>query len=367
MDAEAPKPDFAHAPAPGSALFRARGVGVRRGGDWLIRGIDLTIDPGEIVTLIGPNGSGKSTTAKVVLGLIRPDAGKIERAAKVRVGYVPQRLSIDETLPFSVKRLMTMTGPAPEADIRAALARVGIGHLADAAVQRLSGGEFQRALMARAILRKPDLLVLDEPVQGVDFAGEVALYELIRDIRNELGCAILLISHDLHFVMAETDRVLCLNQHVCCAGTPQSVAADPEYRRLFGPRAVEALAVDLVALLILGNPLLERGLDQVEHPAGVAAHVRRALGQPVGQNDQVACVDRVAFAAGAGHIGRPVVASGRPAFRDGGGDLHLVGLAAAVGLDLHRRRAAQHVAQHPALGGRVLGHVTRPGDRIAGV
>ncbi len=243
MDAEAPKPDFAHAPAPGSALFRARGVGVRRGGDWLIRGIDLTIDPGEIVTLIGPNGSGKSTTAKVVLGLIRPDAGKIERAAKVRVGYVPQRLSIDETLPFSVKRLMTMTGPAPEADIRAALARVGIGHLADAAVQRLSGGEFQRALMARAILRKPDLLVLDEPVQGVDFAGEVALYELIRDIRNELGCAILLISHDLHFVMAETDRVLCLNQHVCCAGTPQSVAADPEYRRLFGPRAVEALAV----------------------------------------------------------------------------------------------------------------------------
>tara|TARA_R110000772_G_scaffold264038_2_gene384295 strand:- start:5948 stop:6886 length:939 start_codon:yes stop_codon:yes gene_type:complete len=229
--------------APGSVLFRATGIGVKRGGDWLVKGVDLTLNPGEIVTLIGPNGSGKSTTAKVVLGLLRPDAGRIERAASLRVGYVPQRLTIDDTLPFTVKRLMTMTGPADDDAIAHALARAGVGHLADAAVQRLSGGEFQRALMARAILRRPDLLVLDEPVQGVDFAGEVALYELIRDIRDELGCGILLISHDLHFVMAETDRVLCLNHHVCCAGTPQSVAADPEYRRLFGPRAVEALAV----------------------------------------------------------------------------------------------------------------------------
>jgi len=225
------------------ALFHATGVGVRRGGDWLVRGVDLTLNPGEIVTLIGPNGSGKTTMAKVVLGLIRPDAGRIERAGVLRIGYVPQRLTIDDTLPFSVRRLMTMTGPADDADIARALERAGVGHLADAAVQRLSGGEFQRALMARAILRRPDLLVLDEPVQGVDFAGEVALYELIREIRDELGCGVLLISHDLHFVMAETDRVLCLNRHVCCAGTPQSVAADPEYRRLFGPRAVEALAV----------------------------------------------------------------------------------------------------------------------------
>ncbi|PIW26303.1 MAG: zinc ABC transporter ATP-binding protein ZnuC [Rhodospirillales bacterium CG15_BIG_FIL_POST_REV_8_21_14_020_66_15] len=235
-----------HGAAPGQAdgaLFRATGVGVRRSGDWLVRGVDLTIHPGKIVTLIGPNGSGKTTTAKVVLGLIRPDAGRIERAAGLRIGYVPQRLTIDDTLPFTVKRLMTMTGPADDADIARALERAGVGHLGDAAVQRLSGGEFQRTLMARAILRRPDLLILDEPVQGVDFAGEVTLYELIRDIRDELRCGILLISHDLHFVMADTDRVLCLNRHVCCAGTPQSVAADPEYRRLFGPRAVEALAV----------------------------------------------------------------------------------------------------------------------------
>lgn len=229
--------------APGGVLFRASGIGVRREGEWIVRNVDIAINPGEIVTLIGPNGSGKTTTAKVVLGLVRPDAGKVERAAKMRIGYVPQRLSIDDTLPFTVRRLMTMTGPARDQEINHALERAGAGHLADAAVQRLSGGEFQRALLARAILRRPDLLVLDEPVQGVDFAGEVALYELIRDIRDELGCGILLISHDLHFVMAETDRVLCLNRHVCCAGSPQSVAADPEYRRLFGPRAVEALAV----------------------------------------------------------------------------------------------------------------------------
>ena len=228
---------------PDDPLAACSGVGVRRGGTWLIEGIDLTIRRREIVTLIGPNGSGKSTTAKVLLGLIRPDTGTVTRAPGLRIGYVPQRLHIDDSLPFSVARLMTVTGPAAAAEIDRALARTGIAHLKNAPVQHLSGGEFQRALMARAIVRKPDLMVLDEPVQGVDFAGEVALYELIRGIRDELSCGVLLISHDLHFVMAETDRVLCLNRHVCCAGTPRSVAADPQYRRLFGPRAVEALAV----------------------------------------------------------------------------------------------------------------------------
>lgn len=283
-----PTPDLTARPSPRSAdgamtggvLFRATGVGVRRGDDWLVEGVDLTINPGEIVTLIGPNGSGKTTTAKIVLGLLRPDAGRIERAGALRIGYVPQRLTIDDTLPFTVRRLMTMTGPATDTEIDRALERAGVGHLAGAAVQRLSGGEFQRTLMARAILRKPDLLVLDEPVQGVDFAGEVALYELIRDIRDELGCGVLLVSHDLHFVMAETDRVLCLNRHVCCAGTPQSVAADPEYRRLFGPRAVETLAVyqhhhdhahgpDGEVIPLSG----ERGPDAHSHGDGAVCHM----------------------------------------------------------------------------------------------
>ncbi|MCC0040086.1 MAG: metal ABC transporter ATP-binding protein [Brucellaceae bacterium] len=219
------------------------GAGVTRNGRWLVRGVDLDIRRGEIVTLIGPNGSGKSTTAKLAIGVLKPDEGRVMRPASLRIGYVPQKLSIDWTLPLSVERMMTLTGPQSPAAIADALEAVGMAKLAGAEVQHLSGGEFQRALMARAIVRKPDLLVLDEPVQGVDFSGEVALYELIGRIREETGCAVLLISHDLHVVMAGTDRVLCLNGHVCCSGTPQSVAQSPEYLNLFGARAADALAL----------------------------------------------------------------------------------------------------------------------------
>jgi len=218
-------------------LVQAQQIGVQRNGRWLIRGIDLTVRKGEIITLIGPNGSGKSTTVKTVLGVIKPDEGSITRAANLRIGYVPQRLAIDWTLPLTVDRLMSLTGRISRADRRAALEEVGIGHLAQSEVGALSGGEFQRALLARALARKPDLLVLDEPVQGVDVAGEAALYTLIDEIRHKIGCGILLISHDLHVVMAATDTVLCLNGHMCCSGTPQSVAEDPAYLQLFGPRA----------------------------------------------------------------------------------------------------------------------------------
>jgi zinc transport system ATP-binding protein len=216
---------------------------VRRNGRWLVRGIDLTLRAGEIVSLIGPNGSGKSTTVKAILGVLDADEGQVERLRDIRVGYVPQKLSFGNTLPMTVRRLMTLTGPAGKPDIVAALDEVGIAHLADAPVHALSGGEFQRALLARAILRRPDLLVLDEPVQGVDFAGEIALYELIDSLRHRLGCGILLISHDLHIVMGRTDTVICLNGHVCCSGPPQSVAESPEYLALFGARGAEALAV----------------------------------------------------------------------------------------------------------------------------
>ncbi len=224
-------------------LVSLAGVGIARAGRWLVRGVDLTVAPGEIVTLIGPNGSGKSTTAKLALGVLRPDEGTVARKADLTVGYVPQKLSIDWTLPLTVERLMTLTGRYPRAEIAAALVSVGIAHLARAEVQHLSGGEFQRALLARAMLRKPDLLVLDEPVQGVDFSGEVALYDLITEVRARTGCGILLISHDLHVVMAATDTVLCLNGHVCCRGTPQTVASSPQYRDLFGGRAASSLAV----------------------------------------------------------------------------------------------------------------------------
>jgi zinc transport system ATP-binding protein len=218
-------------------LVQARQIGVQRGGRWLIRGIDLTVRKGEIITLIGPNGSGKSTTVKTVLGVLKPDEGTLSRAANLRIGYVPQRLAVDWTLPLTVDRLMSLTGPISKSERRAALEDVGIAHLAHSEVAALSGGEFQRALLARAMARKPDLLVLDEPVQGVDVAGEAALYSLIDQIRHKIGCGILLISHDLHVVMAATDTVLCLNGHLCCSGTPQSVAEDPAYLQLFGPRA----------------------------------------------------------------------------------------------------------------------------------
>lgn len=224
-------------------LVEMSGVGVRRSGRWLVRGVDLTISPGEIVTLIGPNGSGKSTTAKAAIGLMKADEGTVTRKPDLTIGYVPQKLAIDWTLPLSVRRLMTLTGGRPRAEIDEVLEAVGIAHLADAEVQHLSGGEFQRALMARAMVRRPDLLILDEPVQGVDFSGEIELYDLIKQIRDRTGCGILLISHDLHVVMAETDTVICLNGHVCCRGAPEIVAQSPEYLQLFGARAASTLAV----------------------------------------------------------------------------------------------------------------------------
>ena len=224
-------------------LVAASGLGIRRDGRWLIDGIDLAVRRGEIVTLIGPNGGGKTTTAKALLGLIPADAGSVQRLAGLNVGYVPQRFSLDWTLPLSVLRLMTLTRRHAPGAVRKALERVGARHLEGAEVRNLSGGEFQRVLLARAIVAKPDLLVLDEPVQGVDYSGEIALYELISEIRDELQCGILMISHDLHIVMAGTDTVVCLNGHVCCSGTPDQVAGTHEYRQLFGHRGASALAI----------------------------------------------------------------------------------------------------------------------------
>ena len=229
--------------APAESLVSARGLGVRRDGRWLVRGVDLDGHAGEILTLIGRNGSGKSTTARSILGLLRPSTGRIERRAGLKVGYVPQHVQIDPALPLTVKRLMTLTMRHGAEQIDNALAAVGLEGKLEQAVQSLSGGEFQRALLARAIASNPDLLVLDEPVQGVDFTGEIQLYDLIQQIRQDTGCGVLLVSHDLHIVMAKTDSVVCLNGHVCCHGTPQMVAGDPAYINLFGRRGADALAV----------------------------------------------------------------------------------------------------------------------------
>ncbi len=228
---------------PEAPLARLSGIEIRRGGRAILSGIDLSLFPGQILTVIGPNGGGKTTLLKVVLGLAKPDSGTVAIRPGLRIGYVPQRLQLDPTLPMTVRRLMRLTKRHPEGNIAGALAETGVAHLIDADVTDLSGGEFQRVLIARALLARPELLVLDEPVQGVDFSGEVALYEKIADIRRLHGCAILLVSHDLHVVMAASDHVVCLNGHVCCAGIPREVAEAPEYLRLFGPRAASTVAI----------------------------------------------------------------------------------------------------------------------------
>ncbi|GAB5375664.1 MAG: zinc ABC transporter ATP-binding protein ZnuC [Acuticoccus sp.] len=230
-------------PTNGEPLVRLDNAGLRRGGRWLVRGVDLAVPRGDVVTLIGPNGSGKSTTARLALGLAAPSEGGATRARGLRVGYVPQSLQIDWTMPLTVRRFMSLTRRLPAAAVTDALERVGIAPLAEAQMRTLSGGEFQRALIARAIALAPDLLVLDEPVQGVDINGEAALYRLIDDIRRELGCGVLMISHDLHVVMASTDTVICLNGHVCCRGTPETVTQSAAYRDLFGWRQAGNMAL----------------------------------------------------------------------------------------------------------------------------
>ena len=221
-------------------LVKLDNAGFRQNGKWLVEGVSLNVKKGKIVTLIGPNGSGKSTTAKIALGIYKKIDGEVEKYTN-KVGYVPQKISIDWTLPLRVLDFMILTENLKDETIDEALSLTGVLHLKNNNLGNLSGGEFQRVLLARAISKKPEFLVLDEPVQGVDFTGEIALYELIKKISDELNCGILLISHDLHTVMAATDHVVCLNGHVCCSGTPIDVAKNNEYKALFGEQASQIL------------------------------------------------------------------------------------------------------------------------------
>lgn len=227
---------------PSEPLIEGLGLSLKFGNRVILDNVDIDVMPGEIVTLIGPNGAGKSSLVRVLLGLQKLSGGRIKRKANLRVGYVPQRFPLTPNVPIDVKRLLSLTLRAAPADIDAVLAETGIAHLKDASVASLSGGEVQRALLARALLRRPELLVLDEPVQAVDFIGETKLYELISQIRRLHGCGILMVSHDLHMVMAESDRVICLNGHICCEGGPETVRHDPEFIKLFGPQAARVIA-----------------------------------------------------------------------------------------------------------------------------
>ncbi|WP_009867726.1 ATP-binding cassette domain-containing protein [Paramagnetospirillum magnetotacticum] len=226
------------------SLLSLHDVRLSHGRTLVLDHVDLTVDAGRIITVVGPNGAGKSSLLKVALGLLTPDSGRVERSAKV-IGYVPQRLEIGRLLPLSVRRFLAMAirETADKGQLEAMLDTVGAGHVLARQVVDLSGGEMQRVLLARALLRKPDLLVLDEPVGGVDVAGQAELYDLITGQAREAGVGVLMVSHDLHVVMAATDHVVCLNRHVCCAGHPEAVSRHPEYLALFGPRVAASLAI----------------------------------------------------------------------------------------------------------------------------
>jgi zinc transport system ATP-binding protein len=224
------------------ALIRLDGVGVTFAGQNVLQDVQLSVKPGEIVTLIGPNGAGKTTLVRAVLGLLKPNSGSVWRKTKLRIGYMPQKLHVDATLPLSVLRFLRLVPGVDRARAQAALAEVGAGQVIDSPLQSISGGELQRVLLARALLREPELLVLDEPVQGVDVAGQAELYRLITQLRDRYGCGVLMVSHDLHLVMSTTDQVVCLNRHVCCSGHPEQVSFDPAFVELFGQDA-KSLAI----------------------------------------------------------------------------------------------------------------------------
>lgn len=226
-----------------SALIETQNLSLRYGNVPVLERVNFMISKGEIVTVVGPNGSGKSTLIRALLGVLVPHQGGVTHAPGLSIGYVPQRLSIDATMPITVARFLSLPRRHSAVESREMLTRLGATGLEDRQMAGLSGGQFQRVLLARALMAKPDILILDEPTQGLDQPGIAGFYQLISDLRQELGCAVLLVSHDLHVVMSASDRVVCLNGHVCCEGTPNVVSNAPEYRALFGLGTGGALAL----------------------------------------------------------------------------------------------------------------------------
>ena len=226
-----------------TSLVELRDARAKLGGREVLTGVDMTLERGEIVTIVGPNGSGKSTLMRVIIGAVPLQGGTMTRAPGLRIGYVPQKLQIDPTLPLSVRRFLSLPARVGDKAAAEALELAGGAGLEQRQMADLSGGQFQRVLLARALLTRPDLLILDEATQGLDQPGSARFYRLIEELRQELGCAVLMVSHELHVVMAASDRVLCLNGHVCCEGAPEHVASAPEYRALFGSGTQGALAL----------------------------------------------------------------------------------------------------------------------------
>ena len=224
-------------------LISTRNMDIALNGRVVLENVNVDIAPGEIVTIVGPNGSGKSTLLRALIGALPPARGSVTRMHGLRIGYVPQKLAIDSALPMSVRRFLSLPRRISNDAAAKALARAGVPDLGPRQMADLSGGQFQRVLLARALLERPQILLLDEATQGLDQPGSAAFYRQIEEVRRDLGCAVVMVSHDLHVVMAASDRVLCINGHVCCEGTPDIVASAPEYRALFGSGTKGALAL----------------------------------------------------------------------------------------------------------------------------
>lgn len=225
------------------SLIEVKNLTVRLGGATILAGVSLVVEPAEIVTIVGPNGSGKSTLLRALLGIQALTSGTVMRRPGLRIGYVPQRLHIDRPMPMTARRFLSLPKRCTDGQAAQVLSRCGVSGVEQRQLADLSGGQLQRVLLARALLNQPEILILDEPTQGLDQPGEAGFYHLIEEVRKETGAAVLLVSHDLHVVMAASDRVICLNGHVCCQGAPDVVRDAPEYRALFGYGTQGALAL----------------------------------------------------------------------------------------------------------------------------
>ena len=216
------------------ALVELAGVSVKYDRNLVLQDIDLKIEPGEIVTLVGPNGAGKSTLLRCIIGAVKNCSGYINPKSRIRIGYVPQKLFLDYTLPISVKRFLNLPNRTNYTVLKEMLDFLDASELEARQLRSLSGGEFQKVLLARALLIKPELLILDEANQGLDHNGSNSFYSKIEEVAQNFNCAVLMASHELHFVMATSDRVICLNRKICCQGTSDHVLTTPEYKALFG-------------------------------------------------------------------------------------------------------------------------------------
>ena len=224
-------------------LVEIDNLDIRLGGNTVLHDVEMRVEAGEIITIVGPNGSGKTTLLKAIIGALKPSAGWVKKSSGLRIGYVPQRLHIDETLPITVRRFLSLPRSVSDSVAQDALTTAGVKDLGRQQMTGLSGGQFQRVLLARALLGRPQLLLLDEATQGLDQPGSAAFYRQIETVRQHLDCAVVMVSHELHVVMAASDRVICLNGHICCHGAPGQVATAPEYRALFGSGSQGALAL----------------------------------------------------------------------------------------------------------------------------